>query len=52
MYDFTSCEKLSDLYYGKNRSRIFENRVKVKVKFSLCFLTEHSAMKAYWGVEV
>jgi hypothetical protein len=26
---------------------------KVKVKLSLCFfLTEHHAMKAYWGVEV
>jgi hypothetical protein len=27
-------------------------RVKAKVKLSLCFLTEHHAMKAYWGVEV
>jgi hypothetical protein len=25
---------------------------KVKVKLSLCFLTEHHAMKKYWGVEV
>jgi hypothetical protein len=24
----------------------------VKCKVSLCFLTEHRAMKAYWGVEV
>jgi hypothetical protein len=24
----------------------------VKVKLTLCFLTEHHAMKAYWGVEV
>jgi len=23
--------------------------VKVKVKLSLCFLTEHHSMKAYWG---
>jgi hypothetical protein len=24
----------------------------LKVKLSLCFLTEHHAMKVYWGVEV
>jgi hypothetical protein len=24
----------------------------VKVKLPLCFLTDHHAMKAYWGVEV
>jgi len=24
----------------------------VKVKLSLCFLTEHHAFKTYWGVEV
>jgi hypothetical protein len=24
-------------------------KVKVKVKLSLCFLTKHHAMKAYWG---
>jgi hypothetical protein len=29
----------------------FRNPMKVKVKLSLC-LTEHHAMKAYWGVEV
>jgi hypothetical protein len=23
----------------------------VKIKLSLCFLNEHHAMKAYWGVE-
>jgi hypothetical protein len=27
-------------------------KVKVKIKLSLCFLTEHHAMKAYWEVEV
>jgi len=27
-------------------------KVKLKVKLSLCFLTEHHAMKAYWRVEV
>jgi hypothetical protein len=26
--------------------------LKVHVKLSLCFLTEHHALKAYWGVEV
>jgi hypothetical protein len=26
--------------------------VKIKVKLSLCFLTEHHAMKTYWGAEV
>jgi hypothetical protein len=26
--------------------------IKDKVKLSLCFLTEHHAMKTYWGVEV
>jgi hypothetical protein len=25
------------------------NNIVVKVKLSLCFLTEHHAMKAYWG---
>jgi hypothetical protein len=31
-------------------SRIFKDKVKVKIKLSLCFfLTEHHAMKAYWG---
>jgi hypothetical protein len=25
---------------------------KSKVNLSLCYLTEHHAMKAYWGVEV
>jgi hypothetical protein len=27
-------------------------RIKVKVKLSLCFLTERHAMKVYWGMEV
>jgi hypothetical protein len=28
-------------------------KVKVKVKLSLCFfLTEHYAMKVYWGTEI
>jgi hypothetical protein len=34
-----------------HRLRVFENKVNIKVKLSLC-LTKHHAMKAYWGVEV
>jgi hypothetical protein len=30
----------------------YPDKVEVKVKLSLCFLTKHRAMKAYWGVEV
>jgi len=26
--------------------------IKVKVKYSLCFLTEHLAMKEYWGSRI
>jgi hypothetical protein len=28
------------------------NRVKVKVKMSLSFVTEHHTMEAHWGVEL
>jgi hypothetical protein len=32
---------------------VFEVCIKVKVKLFLCFfLTEHHAVKVYWGVEV
>jgi len=35
------------------RQIIIHDNIKVKAKLSLCFfLTEHDAMKAYWGVKV
>jgi hypothetical protein len=34
------------------RNNLYIRKVKVKVKLSLCFLTKHNAMKAYWGVKV
>jgi len=34
------------------RDRVGKVEVNVQVKLSLCFLTEHHSMKAYWGVEV
>jgi hypothetical protein len=37
-------DKLKSRYSSWNRLR------KVKVKLSLCFLTKHHAMKAYWGI--
>jgi hypothetical protein len=36
----------------RNNNNNNNNNNNVKVKFFLCFLIEHHAMKAYWGVEV
>jgi hypothetical protein len=38
----------SGFMYGKGNI----GHIKVKVKLSLCFSTEHHARKAYWGVKV
>jgi hypothetical protein len=35
---------------GRSEKKLFYG--KGKVKLSVLFLTEHHAMKAYWGVEV
>jgi hypothetical protein len=42
-------EKTGD--FSRNERNML-NIIKVKVQLSVCFLTEHHAMKAYWGVEV
>jgi hypothetical protein len=51
-------ERYFDTAAKRNYSRTWKTLLKsvnvnVNVKLSLCFLlTEHHAMKAYWGVEV
>jgi hypothetical protein len=35
--------------FRRTRRRWEDNIRMVKVKLSLCFLTKHHAMKAYWG---
>jgi len=40
--------KIAKNEVGKICVRLIKVKVKVKVKLSLC-LTEHHAMKAYWG---
>jgi hypothetical protein len=45
--------KIPSPYQESNPRTLIVQPVKVKIKVkSLCFLNEHHAMEAYWGVDV